>query len=313
MNCRDYADSLFASYAESEVLSDFKAELASNLEARIAALVKKGRTEDEAFSEAVKELEGVSKIADELSLKKKQEVLADGFFDTRNYITPPRAAAYAVFCSILIIGIACTAITWFTVPGIVPALGVITAFLPISAAGLSFLGLTQESSYSYPMTKKRAGLYTAAIALILLGITTAVLTWFAVTEYAPGVWPEAGGRFGATFGIMLLFCVPAIALFVFLGLTERPREKPWVMEKYAFTEASIKASMEKGFNNPFSQFSSPASEARFGMFCGALWIAAVGVFLLLGFNFGFSRAWLVFIFTVAIQLVVQGVMTKKRD
>jgi hypothetical protein len=47
------------------------------------------------------------------------------------------------------------------------------------------------------------------------------------------------------------------------------------------------------------------------MFSGAIWIFAAGIFILLGFLIGFKFSWLVFIFAVAFQLLVQGVMSKK--
>jgi hypothetical protein len=47
------------------------------------------------------------------------------------------------------------------------------------------------------------------------------------------------------------------------------------------------------------------------MFSGAIWIFAVGLFILLGFLIGFKFSWLVFIFAVAFQLLIQGFMFKQ--
>jgi hypothetical protein len=57
-------------------------------------------------------------------------------------------------------------------------------------------------------------------------------------------------------------------------------------------------------------FSDPVTAARFGMISGALWIFALGLFILLGFLSGFQFSWLVFVFAVAAQLAIQGVMIR---
>jgi hypothetical protein len=57
-------------------------------------------------------------------------------------------------------------------------------------------------------------------------------------------------------------------------------------------------------------FSDPAVSARFGMFSGAIWTAAAGLFFLFGFITGFRYSWLVFLFAIAAQLLVQGTMMK---
>ena len=77
MNIREHVDALFTDYKDTESMQDFKEELAGNLTDRIAAMCKKGLGEGEALKKALVELGDVSAIADELSLKKKQEVYFD--------------------------------------------------------------------------------------------------------------------------------------------------------------------------------------------------------------------------------------------
>jgi len=48
------------------------------------------------------------------------------------------------------------------------------------------------------------------------------------------------------------------------------------------------------------------------LFSGAIWICAIGLFVLLGFIIGFKFSWLVFVFAIAFQLLVQGFMSKRR-
>jgi Mg2+/citrate symporter len=99
--------------------------------------------------------------------------------------------------------------------------------------------------------------------------------------------------------LMIPFILPGIGILVFLGLTEKDRLKPWAKE---FRNKAVKKEME--------MWGDPATASRFGVlrsnldFCG--WF-----FILLGFLIGFKFSWLVFIFAVAVQLLVQGLMSKR--
>ncbi|MDR1862669.1 MAG: hypothetical protein LBQ67_01990, partial [Treponema sp.] len=91
-----------------------------------------------------------------------------------------------------------------------------------------------------------------------------------------------------------------LGLLVFLCLTEKNRLKPWAMKNYA----------EEIRNG---EFLSPAGAARFGLFSGAVWIFAAGLFGLLGFLIGFKFSWIVFVFALAAQLVIQAFMYKEKS
>jgi hypothetical protein len=104
----------------------------------------------------------------------------------------------------------------------------------------------------------------------------------------------------AVVGPVIAFVLPGAGLLAFLILTEKDRRKPWAK---AFTEKTIQREME--------MWTDPATASRFGMFSGAIWILAAGLFVLLGFLIGFKFSWLVFIFAVGIQLLIQGGMYKK--
>ena len=83
MNTEEYVHSLFADYEETQGLKDFMEELQSNLDARVASLVKKGLSEQDAFEKACAELGDISVLADELSLKKRREVFEEVYMDIR--------------------------------------------------------------------------------------------------------------------------------------------------------------------------------------------------------------------------------------
>jgi hypothetical protein len=98
---------------------------------------------------------------------------------------------------------------------------------------------------------------------------------------------------------LIPFFIPGLALLIFLLLTEKDARKPWARERY---EKEARASMDL--------WKDPLVATRFGMVSGAIWISAVGFFILLGLLLGFRFSWLIFIFAVAIHLAVQSLMMK---
>ena len=98
----------------------------------------------------------------------------------------------------------------------------------------------------------------------------------------------------AFFGPIIPFVLPGICILAFMLLTEKDRLKPWA----------------KDFRKK-AALHDPASAARFGLISGAIGIFTIGLFLLLGFLIGFKYSWLVFIFAAALQLLVQGLTSKR--
>jgi hypothetical protein len=86
---------------------------------------------------------------------------------------------------------------------------------------------------------------------------------------------------------------------VFLVLTEKDRLKPWAQEQ-----------RNEAVKREYEMFSDPAVAARFGLFSGAIWIFAFGFFVLLGFIIGFKFSWIVFLFAIAVQLLIQALLCK---
>jgi hypothetical protein len=84
-------------------------------------------------------------------------------------------------------------------------------------------------------------------------------------------------------------------------LTEKKRFKPWAA---SFHENAAKQEMKI--------WDDPVMASRFGMFSGAIWIFAIALFILFGFLTGFRFSWVAFVFAVAIQLLIQGLMTRKK-
>jgi hypothetical protein len=321
MNTKDYVKSLFKDYEETESLNDFMEELQSNLDARIASLIRRGLSKDEAFGKAAGELGDISVLAGELSLKRRQEVFEDAYMGIRKYMNPFRTGAYLFFGAILVFGVIFSIVSNLAVadrmitegvplsqikierPG--ATFGTLLAFLTTAVAGLTFLGVSQETAARYPLGRKRSLWYTLAAVLITSGVVFFPLVYFTtqgvaesgLDKYVTGNTPIIGALAGAAF-----LCIPGLVLLIFLCLTEKNRLKPWAIKTQ--TE-EIKKSMEL-WNNP-------STALRFGLFSGALWTFTVGLFFALGFLIGFGFSWLVFVFATAGQLLIQALMHGKES
>ena len=314
MNTKEYVQSLFKDYEESPGLMDFMEELQSNMNARIASLVKKGLGENDAFDKASEELGDISALADELSLKKRREVFEEVYMDVRKYMSAKRVAAYVIFGTIALLGIIIAFVSYFGAAwwtfygdwlfdsgwssgfelGAVAFTGALMPFLVASIAGFTFLGLTQETKSHLPMGRKRAAWYTVAAGLIGFGLFIIPITYFSI-RYAARPFVIM-----STIAVLIPFMLPGGAILCFLGLTEKKRLKPWVFSSRG--ESAKQTEM----------WGDPATARRFSLFRGAIWLFAAALFFLLGFQVGFRFSIVVFIFAIATQLLVQGLMMAKK-
>ena len=140
------------------------------------------------------------------------------------------------------------------------------------------------------MDWKRALLYVIAAGVFLFGVIVFIITYF---EDSAGL-PYA-------IATLIPFILPSSAFGAFLILTEKDRSKPWVKKQ---REEYIKRSRER--------FGDPAQEERFGLFSGALWIAAIAVFILLTMLFGLKFSWLAIAAALIGQMLVLGMFTKSK-
>jgi len=304
MNAKEFVDSLFKGYEETAALADFKEELLGNLNAKIENLVKKGMDAEAAFKKASAELGDVSALADELSIKKRKEVFEEVYMDIRNFMNVKRVAGYVTFGVLALFGIITALIVLFAENWqdgslkLTAVFGSMLPFLTTAVAGFTWLGLTQETASMYPLSKKRAAWYAAGAGLIAFGFLIVPIVLFSRLS---GAHETLGGlEILGAIAVLIPFVLPGIGILVFLVLTEKDRLKPWAKD---FRDKAVKHEMEV--------WNDPAAASRFGMFSGAIWIFAVGLFVLFGLLLSFKFSWLVFIFAVAFQLLVQGVMSKR--
>jgi len=228
-------------------------------------------------------------------------------------------AGYAVFGILAFFGITVALITLFATRSVefmsetsldlTSFFGAMMPFLTAAVIGFTFLGVTQETASMYPVSKKRGAWYAAAAGLISFGLFTMPIVYFStkiakdfvndvLTFDVPSV--EHLETLVPVIGIIIPFILPGIGLLVFLVLTEKDRLKPWAKD---LRDNAVKREMEI--------WNDPVSATRFGLFSGAIWIFATGIFILLGFLIGFKYSWLVFVFAIALQLFIQGLLIKK--
>jgi hypothetical protein len=316
MKAKEFVKSLFKDYEESPALGDFMEEIQSNLEERTASLVKKGLSEDEAFTKASAELGDIGALAEEMSLKRRQEVYQDAYLGIQRYMMPARVAGYVAFGAALAFGIICALIVYFSSTDRTGAFSTFLPFFTAAVAGFTFLGLTQETAAAYPMKKKRAAWYCLAAGLIAFGIVLFPVIYFSITDHVltrPEYLPRhflfsitAEWKLVPAMAVEIPFLIPGIGLLVFLCLTEKNRLKPWAFQYAANLERQITDRAHKSLE----QWQNPAYGEQFGLFSGAIWIFAAGLFIALGFAIGFKYSWLVFVFATAVQLFVQALMCK---
>jgi hypothetical protein len=312
MNTQAYIDTLFVDYQETSALADFKEELRGHLDERIEGLVKKGMSEQAAFEKAVKELGDMSVVADGISRRKRQEVISEMYMKTRSYISPKRGALYALCGLAAGTGILIPLIVWFSSGVVEGALGAIIPFGLVGALGFVLLGLTQETAAREAMSLRRALWYTLAVGLVLFGVLVALITYSAMAsspETSQAAATAAGSKaepvsspFVGAIGVLLVFVLPGVALGAYLILTERDRTKPWAVLRRE--EASRQAS---------EMFADPAQAQRFGLFSGALWIAAIGAFIALTISAGIEFSWLAIVAALVAQLLLQASFTKGKN
>lgn len=276
-----YVDDLFLGYEESRELADFKEEIKINLMDRIEDLKNNGMTEEEAFTKAVAELGDITSVADEISKKKRNEVIGQMYVHPKTEVGMKHAVGYVVAGGALLFGIIVGFISYFATGAVSHGVSSLLPFLVLSGAAFVFLGLTQETASHFPMKWVRALIYAVASGLLLFGLTTAAMLYF---------MDDLGMH--AVFGTLLPFVVPGLGILAFLMLTEKSRLKPWVLEEQTVL-------MEHYGKR------DPRRTAQGGLLSGALWIFAIAMVILAGFKLGFIYAVVVFLLAIALQLMIE--------
>lgn len=289
MNVNTYVEDLFKGYEDSPALQDFKEEICSNLHERIQDLGRQGLSADDAFTKAIAELGDITSIADEISRNKRNEIIERMYFQHKTKIDTKHAIGYAFAGGLALFGILIALITYYSTGEIFKGISSLLPFVLVSGISFVYLGLTQETARNLPMSSKRAALYALSAGLVLLGLTITASSYF-----------MKGMEMHAVLGSLIPFVIPGICLLAFLLLTEKSRNKPWVIkEQEQYMELYAK------------KYSDPRRAEQRGLLSGALWIFAISIFIVLAFTIGLKYAWIVFLFAIAAEVLIEFWMVRK--
>lgn len=283
MKTQEYIDRLFQDYEDTPELRDLKEEIAINLQERVEEFQKKGFTPDDAFEKAVAELGDVTAIADQISREKRNEVIGRMYLHSKTPLSKWQAIGYAVSGGVILFGLIVAFITYYATGEVFKGMAALIPFIPIPGAAFVYLGLTQETARNLPMSRKRALIYGLVTLITLFGLTTAAMLYFMKDQ-----------DMQAVLGALIPFVIPGLCLFAFLLLTETNRHKPWVAEE------------EKLWLEHYTkQYGDLHRIEQRGLLSGALWLFAIGLFVALGFAIGFKYSWVIFLFAVAGELLIE--------
>lgn len=283
MKTQEYIDGLFQDYEDTPELRDLKEEIAINLQERIEEFQRKGLAPDDAFEKAVAELGDVTAVADQISREKRNEVIGRMYLHSKTPLSKWQAIGYAVSGGVILFGLIAAFITYFATGEVFKGVATLVPFIPLPAAALIYLRLTQETARNLPMPWKRALIYALVSGVILFGLITSVMLYFMEDQ-----------DMQAVLGTLIPFVVPELCLIAFLVLTEKKRYKPWVLEEEQFW-----------LEQYAKQYGDAYRIEQRGLLSGSLWLFAVGLFVTLGFVFGFQYSWVIFLFAVAGELLIE--------
>lgn len=282
MNTREYVDNLFSGYEQTEALIDFKEELQSNLDAKIENLEKGGMTKEEAFNKATSELGDITTIADEVSFRKKKEVLSEMYLKTSNYMDKKKVALYVLCGTLFGFGIIVTLLTFFNTDDPAGSLGAFWVFCGNATAWFTYLYLTQETASHEPMAKKRALLYAFTLGIFIFGIFVFTITYFS---------SERG--MADAIATLIPFVLPSMGVGIFLILTEKDRRKPWYKEM--INEQTI---------NYMERYTNPKQAEKYGLLSGATWIFGISLFVFLIISGHIIYSWIGLVGALIIQMLI---------
>ncbi len=288
MELKEFIDQAFQKYEESPELMDFKEELLTNLEDRLSSLESSGLKHHEALDEIKKEFADINKIADEMSLAKKKEVFEIQYMSFRHFVTKQRAAIYAILGVLALFGLIVAGLGYLGSGKIETFTGVLMVFLAIPLAGFVYMGLTQETATRHPMRPLRAAFYSISSFAFLFGFLLVPMMVFGEAK-----------SFQAALAVLIPFAVPSIGVIAYLVITEADHRKAWVLK-----EAEKHMEWAK-------QFEVSGNAQTFGIITGAIWILAIGVFVLLLMLKLWAYSWIPFVITIAAMMFVQAHYMKK--
>ncbi len=276
----NYLDSLFDDIHETKQVRELKEEMAANLLDKINDFIANGDNKEKAFKKGVASLGNVDELINNLRTASQAKV-------ERNLLKPKplnkkHVMGYMTATVVLLLGFVVAGIVYLLSNNVIYGVATFVSFAVVSSALYVYYGLTQETAFNYGMKAPRALAYSVASAATLAGIFMPLLLYL------------NGNRLVAVFTVLLLLIIPSIIAFIYLGLTEKSREKITAVSGY--------------------QQLNPQSVKVKDTLSGAIWIFATAIFLIgifVRWQY-WKYSWIVFLFAAGFQVVLEAFFQSRR-
>jgi hypothetical protein len=276
-----YVNQLFADIYETKQLHELKEEVIQHLTEKVKDFIAAGKSEDEAFQDAISSLGDMSELIDSLKKVSYEKMEEDPY--EKLPLNRKHIFGYLVAIGLMLFAIMVAGITYLQLDDYAATISTFMPFFISSVMLFVYLGLTQETKHHYPMKGKRAFLYSLGIGVFLFG------------NFVSGILYFNGHEMFEVAASFMPFMITSILLLIYLGLTEKSRRKmneEW--QKYWV-----------------DYYKDPRSTMLRGSLSGALWIFTVAIFLTLGFLIGFKYSWVIFIFAIGVEILIESYFAKK--
>ena len=297
-----YVERLFADYADSPELRDFKEEIAVNLCERVGELLRDGMSDNQAFAKATAELGNITAIADDAAQQKRAETIGQIYMSAKVPLNKRSAAGISTATALLLLALGTLLVNPFVLAD-VALYNISAVLLALACASYVFFGLTQETAAHYALGRNRALAYGAITLLGVLGAGLAVVSFL-----------FAGWQLSGALALKLALVLLAICGLIFLLATETSRQKPWLKAMQGdfaqqYQEAFLGQLQSKILKH--ESIVDTVRAARFGVLSGALWLLAFALCITLGVFAGWDVAWLPPLFALPLQvLMVVGILKR---
>lgn len=273
-------DAAFAGIEMTPARQDLKEEIRANLVARTDELEAAGASDADAAAQAIDELGDLRELVGEAVPPTESQPAGYAALASHKVRPAPAFVARTVVWSILLV--AGVGLATLGGTGVLPLpWGVQVALAGVAATGTGLLigdALRQETTTNHPMPERRASGYALAGFLGAYGLGIAGLAALG----AIALWSVVLAAVGI---------VASVILFALLAATQTNRHKAWVRR--------FRAEL------PPNRFDTePEAAARFGVYCGAIWLVALGVIAALVFTVGWWWAPLALLGALAATLLL---------
>jgi hypothetical protein len=300
MNTADFSsihrhlDDAFAGIAMNPDLQDLKEEIRASLAARVEELSASGMDAAGAATKAIAELGDIHDAIDAVGdgggsfggetsgggAKVAPESSAS--LIARNHLKPkPGFVVRAVILSLIVVaGVVLVLLGGLSVLDWPLAALIVVAILVVAApiGLLVFDGTHQETSQSYPLPIARSAGFGIASIAGALGLALAGLFIGNTSQ----LWLLVVG---------ILLALASLVAFIWLGITQTNRRKPWALE--------LQRSYQ--IEDRFSQ--DPVAAARFGLYTVVIWVLAFALFGVLSLTVGFAWSWIALVVGLVVFML----------